>query len=61
MQAERALYDALFAQTLALAQETLASLPGESHVFVSGAPTISDLALSPEALPTLVDLLALLD
>jgi heat-inducible transcriptional repressor len=61
MQAERALYDALFAQTLALAEETLASLPGESHVFVSGAPTIADLGLSPEALPTLRALLAMLE
>ncbi|MEO5822600.1 MAG: heat-inducible transcriptional repressor HrcA [Vicinamibacteraceae bacterium] len=61
MQAERALYDELFARTLALAQETLASLPGESHVFVSGAPTIADLGLSPEALPTLRALLAMLE
>ena len=61
MRAERALYDALFARTLALAQETLASLPGESQVFVSGAPTIADLGLSPEALPTLRALLAMLE
>ena len=61
MQAERALYDALFARTLALAEETLASLPGESYVFVSGAPTIVDLGLSPDALPTLRALLAMLE
>ena len=61
MRAERALYDVLFAKTLALAEETLASLPGESHVFVSGAPTIADLGLSPEALPTLRALLAMLE
>jgi heat-inducible transcriptional repressor len=61
MRAERVLYDALFARTLALAEETLASLPGESHVFVSGAPTIADLGLSPEALPTLRALLAMLE
>jgi heat-inducible transcriptional repressor len=61
MQAERALYDALFARALGLAEETLASLPGESHVFVSGAPTIADLGLSPEALPTLRALLAMLE
>jgi len=61
MQAERALYDALFARALALAEETLASLPGESHVFVAGAPTIADLGLSPEALPTLRALLAMLE
>ena len=61
MRAERALYDALFARTLALAEETLASLPGESHVFVSGAPTLADLGLSPEALPTLRALLAMLE
>ena len=61
MQAERALYDALFARTLALAQETLASLPGESQVFLSGVPTIADLGLSPEALPTLRALLAMLE
>jgi heat-inducible transcriptional repressor len=61
MRAERALYDALFARTLALAEETLASLPGESHVFVSGAPTLADLGLSPDALPTLRALLAMLE
>jgi heat-inducible transcriptional repressor len=61
MRAERALYDALFARTLALAEETLASLPGESPVFVSGAPTMADLGLSPEALPTLRALLAMLE
>jgi heat-inducible transcriptional repressor len=61
MRAERALYDALFARTLALAEETLASLPGGSYVFVSGAPTIADLGLSPEALPTLRALLAMLE
>jgi heat-inducible transcriptional repressor len=61
MQAERALYDALFARTLALAEETLASLPGESHVFVSGAPTLADLGLSPDALPTLRAILAMLE
>ena len=61
MQAERALYDALFARTLAVAEETLASLPGESLVFVSGAPTLADLGLSPDALPTLRALLAMLE
>ena len=61
MQAERALYDALFAGALTLAEETLASLPTENHVFVSGAPTIADLGLSPEALPTLRALLAMLE
>jgi heat-inducible transcriptional repressor len=61
MHAERALYDALFARTLALAEETLASLPDGAHVFVAGAPTIADLGLSPDALPTLRALLAMLD
>jgi heat-inducible transcriptional repressor len=61
MRAERALYDALFAKTLALAEETLASMPEGSYVFVSGAPTIADLGLSPEALPTLRALLAMLE
>jgi len=61
MQAERALYDALFARALAIAEETLASLPSESHVFVSGAPTIADLGLSAEALPTLRALLEMLE
>ena len=61
MRAERALYDALFARALTLAEETLASLPGESHVFVSGTPTLADLGLSPEALPTLRALLAMLE
>jgi heat-inducible transcriptional repressor len=61
MRAERALYDELFAKTLALAEETLASMPAESHVFVSGAPTIADLGLSPDALPTLRALLAMLE
>jgi heat-inducible transcriptional repressor len=61
MQAERALYDALFARTLVIAEETLASLPVESHVFVSGTPTLADLGLSPDALPTLRALLAMLE
>ena len=61
MQAERTLYDALYARTLALAEETLASLPAESHVFVSGTPTLADLGVSPEALPTLRALLAMLE
>ena len=49
------------ARALALAEETLASLPSESHVFVAGAPTIADLGLSPDALPTLRALLAMLE
>jgi heat-inducible transcriptional repressor len=61
MRNERALYDALFARTLALAEETLASLPIESQVFVSGTPTLADLGVSPDAVPTLRLLLAMLE
>jgi heat-inducible transcriptional repressor len=61
MQAERAVYDALFARTLALAEETLASLPVESQIFVSGTPTLADLGLSLDALPTLRALLEMLE
>jgi len=61
MQAERARTARRRARALAIAEETLASLPSESHVFVSGAPTIADLGLSAEALPTLRALLAMLE
>src|SRR4030095_5442816 len=61
MQDAAALSDPRFARARARAEETLASLPGESHVFVAGTPTIADLGLSPEALPTLRALLAWLE
>ena len=36
-------------------------MPGESQVFVAGAPTLADLGLSPDAVPTLRALLAMLE
>ena len=61
MRAERALYDALFARALALAEETLASLPSENHVFVSARRPSPTSASARKALPTLRALLAMLE
>ncbi len=60
MQAERMLYDQLFARWLRLAQFTLSSLP-DDFVFLSGAPTLVEHGLSPDALPTLRALLAMIE
>jgi heat-inducible transcriptional repressor len=61
MQAERQLYDALYARALQLARRTLEALPLEDRVFVAGMPTIVDVPLGDGAMPTLRALLAMIE
>jgi heat-inducible transcriptional repressor len=61
MHAERALYDALLARSLRLASATLAALPADNLVFVTGTPRLIDHALSEDALPTLRTLLGMIE
>jgi heat-inducible transcriptional repressor len=61
MHAERVLYDELLARSLRLASSTLAALPADSLVFVSGTPTLVDHGFTEEALPTLRTLLAMIE
>lgn len=61
MHAERALYDALLARSLRLASATLATLPADNLVFVTGTPRLIDHALSEDALPTLRTLLEMIE
>jgi heat-inducible transcriptional repressor len=59
--AERVLYDELLARSLRLASATLAALPSDNLIFVSGTPTLVDYGLSEEALPTLRTLLVMIE
>lgn len=61
MNAVRVLYDELLARSLKLASSTLADLPADNLVFVSGAPTLVDHGLNEEALPTLRALLVMIE
>lgn len=61
MNAERVLYDELLARSLRLASATLAAMPADQVVFVSGTPTLVDHGLNEEALPTLRTLLVMIE
>jgi heat-inducible transcriptional repressor len=61
MHAERALYDALLARSLRLASATLAAMPADNLVFVTGTPRLIDHALHEDALPTLRTLLEMIE
>ncbi|HEY8548560.1 MAG TPA: heat-inducible transcriptional repressor HrcA [Vicinamibacterales bacterium] len=61
MEAERAIYDELFARAIRLARSSLTELPAADHVFVSGTPTLIEHGLSEDALPTLRALLSMIE